>query len=494
MTIEAVSATPRTNLIQNALGRQPQNPSGNPVQDAADEIENLLDSSGWNQWVDANEVVRANDILVGLDPTTADAVVDELDRRGLLDKFMSEMVDSSNVGGGVSADNRRTILSNFAKMLDGDSLVKVERALFNAREGTDKVQWINELSQAIATHSSNQAKLDFVEGMGQYTTDNSDHWSRDTYFGGSSYRVFEGDVDALAVANVLGSMENAGTYRDQALASLTDSQFKAVVNASIQSESNTTSGMGSSHTSLTYDTTAFTALANTVAASDNVSRKAEFMEYGGIALQAVRDGGSLIGGVSSLDKDETVAAMLDGMTAVMDSDTSGIVQELATQADNKFGNGLASYAKSMLESGEAGREKLAEQLNAIKYGNDGTGNVHDRLAQENQYGDRPVAAALGYFSGAVWAGAESISNDKQAQADLITDVLVTAVSLHPATAVSAEGIKHLVNAAVQNDANLGEAMYQSVLPTDANGTISVNADIQDTIHTRFSDVAEHANP
>jgi hypothetical protein len=132
------------------------------VTETADAVEGIL--TRWR--VSADNVADAANKLAGLQPEVADAVVDELNKRGRLDDLALEAVDQK--GGfyddGLSQTNLDTLLANFGKQLDGDSLKKLSDA-FASTGGTQGDELVVKLGKAVAAHGSEGAKFDYIKAL-----------------------------------------------------------------------------------------------------------------------------------------------------------------------------------------------------------------------------------------------------------------------------------------------------------------------------------------
>ncbi len=507
MPIEAVKPT----STAPAGGWTPPPEAKAKIDTAVMNITKLLNSDGIFNYVSADDVAKAANILAGLDAASADAVVDKLSEKGLLSTFAQEAVDSSMVGGGLSKSDRATLFANMAKQLDGQTLAAVEQAFSATSEGSAGFDRVSELSQAVATHATSAAKVDFVKQLATHSTNTS---AQRTNSYGLGYNFTDeriGDPEALAIATVIGSMQNAPSFARQALGALNDAQFARVVESSVGQSifSNATEHGNSS--SVGYEANTLANLGNVIAALPlnhvmsaderawTINTKANFVELAGEQLKGIMESGNIMGAQMSPDKKVAEKLVRDSITKVLDGNTAVIIERIATQPVHLTGESLSAYAKSLLNSGDAGKAIIADQINDIRYGDNRSANVDaaiSRIETQGRDGQRPVAQALGYYSGAVWSGAQSITDDKKKQAELVSDILNTALSAHPVTAVGAEFAKYPVNAIMaQHSDNPGLALLIGSIPVYTTGTdkgaAAIDATSQGALHNAFNAVKSY---
>ena len=135
-----------------------------PVGDAVNTIHDKLDTSGWFNTVSNDETHDVVNTLTALPADQADQVVDRLAQSGDLDRVAHEVMDGDWFGnGGLSGDERRAFFADMAGKLDGDSLAALSDAFAGADNGG--FDPVTELGQAVATHGSSQAKVDYIAAM-----------------------------------------------------------------------------------------------------------------------------------------------------------------------------------------------------------------------------------------------------------------------------------------------------------------------------------------
>ncbi|MBO9623407.1 MAG: hypothetical protein J7500_11920 [Sphingomonas sp.] len=480
-----------------------------PVQQAAvDYIKGKLDSSGWFNTTSHGEMNDIRSKLQGLSASDADAVIDELQRQGQLDKFASEAVDGDWFGnGGYSADERRDLFTDLAQKLDGQSLAAVSDAFARTDDGTDGFNRVGELADAVATHASSYDKVQYVEAMKAKVTGGKD-WIESHVFSTESHKA---DPEAAAVGKVLTSLKGSA-YAGDAFKTLSPDQLRAVMSASI--DETMTSGMGSP--SVSWNAEKFTGLMDAAASISDPDIKARIFDAGADTLRGVRETSGFMGQPVISGKDETMKTIADSLTKILDSDTTGVVRELAYNSETLDGSDLATYSRALMEGGE--EKKLGEIMAKLQLGNGLNENPAARLDQVSQVkvanggsqDRRENAGALGYFVGATYAGAQSWSTDVKKQQELMTSVLDSTLTLvdkakiggPAATAVgtTASVAKEWTHYAIRwalEDHGLAPAqrLERAALPVDpSTQELAVGDDIRNAFNTTLSTVQRTAQP
>ncbi len=401
-----------------------------PVQAATTYIHQKLDSSGVFNTVTHAEM---NDIaakLQSLSPADADAVIDNLAKSGDLKTLAAEGMDGSWFGnGGYSASERKAFFSDMAKKLDGDSLAKLTNAFVETdKNGLSGLDRGKEMGDAIATHGSTQQKTDFVRAMGPKTTDQKSVNSI-----GIVSTSIDADPQAAAVANVIGSMR--GPAAEGAFKALNPAQQRAVMMASIETDMTTTASMGGGGSTpvVSWNTKSFDSLMTAAASTGDADLKARLFDAGTDTMRSVRQTNSQFGGLVVVGRDNALSTMADGLTRVINSDTSGVISELNLNSETRDGSDMAAYSAQMLASGKEG--DLGKIMAKLQFGNKLNENAVARLYSERPVsgtgGDvlRPNAEALGYFIGSVSKGAEFVTKDIAQQREMTTAVLKSALTL-----------------------------------------------------------------
>ncbi|MBX7482725.1 hypothetical protein [Qipengyuania qiaonensis] len=430
-----------------------------PVQDTISRTQERLSSGLFNP-VTPGELRSIASDLDALPPAQRQEVIEGLSDDDL-QKLAGEIMQSRPIIGGLGSAERQELFADLARGLDGTQLARVAEAFSTTGGDSDGFTPIGELAAAVATHGGTQQKLDFIAEIAPLTTDSSGFSSTSI---GSSTSTFA-DAEANAVGTVVASMR--GQAVTEALSLLDDTELQAVIDSSIESNI-TTSSMGmASASSLSWDTESYTAIMEAVASAssvggtspiDSVEQRARAFDAAGTRLAEVDDVGSLPG-FTVIGKSDTIAAVVDDMSDVLGSNTTGITLELSQ--DGRFDDGAAmiAYAKGMLESGQA--DALGETMARLQLGNDLTGNAVDQLESQITLADGTelyaTAESLGYFMASTYTATEQITADVEAQRQLAADVvggLLKFIDTGPAGPVVDFVSKRVISASV--DAVIGD--------------------------------------
>ena len=301
-----------------------QTNQNNPVDDAVETISNKLDDSGWFDDVTHEELNEISEVLENLSPADTNEVISRLSDDQLA-KFSGEMNSNAPFGlGGLNGNEKNTLFTNLARDLDGEQLARL------AVNFTDRGD-IERLGTAIAEHASPTAKVDFIEQLAnpsaEYLTDDATH--RPFTLGASITE--HGDPHALAVGEVLASLSNNQGALREAYNHLSDSQLDAVFSAAMDKASYATQG----GFTVSFDPEQLVNIIEAAATSSNPELKARVFEAGARQLNAIRDTDSVI--VNPL-ADEDAAPVTEALTALIKSDTVGVVNVLETQ--DRYGDCL----------------------------------------------------------------------------------------------------------------------------------------------------------
>jgi len=490
----------QSNSTSSAAYQQSPANSTDPVQEAADKIEKLIDSDGITQWASTEEVTEAANILARLDHQTADAVVDELAKRGILDDFAAEVVDGSWVGGGLSADNRATLFDNFAKQLDADSLVKVTDAFRQAGTPRDGEQYANELTQAINTHTQSSTRAEMVNILAERADGNN---------GTSTEALSQISADREQAAHILSEL--TGRSLDNAITTLDkNGTLSDVLQASVQTEYHFTPFGDLTHT--TYNTDRFDTIMEHVANLSDAGTKKDAFAAGVEAMQAIdAEANPAVEVIRDATlpsyNDEAANEMALSLTKVLDSDVEGVMDEITYSGDTFEGEAMTAYAKQMLEAGAT--DQLGETLLKLQLGNNLNGDPTQRLEfiTQNQNGNniRPHLDALGHFIGAVKGGAYQINKDQAQQAEYATAVIKGALTAldkskigGPAVgtiaSIAKEGVGLALKEAITNDnLNVANTWLTASFPIDQNsGRITIGSDTTGILTEKIDYISERA--
>ena len=484
------------------------------VATRADRIEALLDSDGVTQWADRSEVMdAARAIFAGTDARGADAVVDELGRRGALDTFAAEVMDGSWVGGGLSVTQRQELFKQMARQLDGDTLARVSDAFASTEAISGGHRPVAELGRMVGIHASQAAKLDYLAAQAPKTTDKPSF----DRMPGLNDEVFHSDAEALAAAHVVGSLRDSPAGAEAAFRTLDASPgaIEAVVTASAQYETTFASGpMGAVAASARADTRLYSdVMAAAAAIPSDASYPTSRTSAAGIKAEVLAAGmatHAMIGPSLGAER----GAVLGGAERLISSDADGVTGHMANNQDYQNGTVLARYAKAQIEAGNEavlGRQFVASQLGD---GHTARGAVDARfgaptaVAGPNGGAVFPYAVTGGYFMGAMHAASLAVHADQTARAETATTFaeagIDAAATFAPdrgaaLSSLVASGAKAAVGAALEcllvtEDPIADRAFYYAGIPRDADGNQAASSLAVGDYHRRFDEVSRFANP
>ena len=450
-----------------------------PVGDAVKTIQDNL-SEGWTDWdVTHGELIENNEAIANLTPAQRNEVIRQL-KDDQLDKWADEINGSL---GDLSASERQDLFNSLAEGLSADQLVRVTAA-FEGHDGS-----IAELGRAIGDRAPATVRVEYVRQMAS-KTDAGDHLQLDTGLGYANST--SADPEALAVGEVLASLQDDPASFDRAVSALSDSQLESVLrSASGGSMTTVSGGYGASSTSVDFDPKLLAGILSAGARSDDPAVKARLFEAGASELQNIQDSGGLF--TPYVGKDDDVAAVTNALGSLIDSDPNGIVTQLRTNNDPS-GQAMVTYARGLLDSGQ--EAKVRDTIVRLQQGNDGTNNAYDAFR------DPVVSRNLGYFTGATAAAINDITSDREAQADMLKNIFgtgfgaagaanpVTGVIASVGNGITAQTIDSIVDAVADGDKQLKQALYELGIPRDASGAINDDGPGYDSYNAAFAAVAE----
>ena len=476
-----------------------------PVGDAVNTINEKLDTSGWFNTTTNAETHDVVDTLTGLTADQADEVVDRLQQSGQLDRVAHEVMDGDWFGnGGLSGDERRAFFADMAGKLDGGSLA----ALSNAFAGADNGGFdpVTEIGQAVATHATPQTRVDYIGAMKAQVDDAT----QSGYGLGYSSMQMQ-DAEATAVGDVLGSLR--GSYAEAGFNAIGD-RLPDVLTSAMDGQMMTVASYGGASNSMSWNADSFEAIMGAAASMNDPDLKAQVFDAGVQTLRSVRDTNNVIGGLTVVGKDDAMRQMTDGLTAIIDSDTTGIMRELTYNQQTMDGSSFAAYAKEMLNQGR--EAELGQQMGRLQVGNDATENPVDRLNEVEivpgtDQERRANAGALGYFVGGVYAATTARSNDVAEQRDTVTAILKSALTVVDkvgslggpasrvvagAAAVGKEWMQIAVKNAIEDEgAAAGIRLERAALPVDTRtGELGVGDNVASAFEDRLASVTRTAQP
>ncbi len=476
-----------------------------PVGDAVNTIHDKLDTSGWFNTVSNGETKDIVSTLTALPADQADQVVDRLQQSGELDKVAHEVMDGDWFGnGGLSGDERRAFFADMAGKLDGRSLAALSDSFARADNGG--FDPVTDLGQAVAIHAAPQTKVDYIAAM----KNGVDDASQSSYGFGYSGTQFQ-DAEATAVGDVLSSLR--GSYAEAGFNVIGDT-LPDVLTSALDGQMRTIASQAGATNSMTWNADGFEAIMGAAASTANPDLKAQVFDAGVRTMREVRDTNTVIGGLTVVGKDDAMRQMTDGLTAIIDSDTTGVMRELTYNQSTMDGSSFAAYAKEMLNQDR--EAELGQQMGRLQVGNSATENPVDRLnAVETVPGTdqerRANAGALGYFVGGVYAATTARSADVAEQRETVTAVLKSALTVvdkvaslgGPTGRVIAGGAavgKEWMQIAVKNaiadeGAAAGIRLERGALPVNPQtGELGVGDNVASAFEDRLASVSRTAQP
>jgi hypothetical protein len=234
--------------------------------------------------------------------------------------------------------------------------------------------------------------------------------------------------------------------------------------------------------------------------------KAEIFDAGADLLQHINNDFGFP--VVAVGTNATAESIANGLASILDSDTTGVVTELAYGGDTFDGTAISVYAKQMLNMDQT--EKLGEQMARLQLGNDLSEDPVARLEASVELDSGATryenAGALGHFVAGVYAGAESISSDVQQQQQMTTAVLKTVLTfidkakISDAVSIIAAGGKEwvstAVSAAIQDPGtSAAQQLERAAIPVDpATEEVALGTSAMSAFNDRITQVTRLANP
>lgn len=477
-----------------------------PVQSATATIHNRMESGFLNPVTNADikDVVRE---ITALPSAQADKVVDALAADGTLDRVAAEIMDGSILGlGGLSGTERQAFFADMAGKLDGDSLGALSAAFAKTDERSGGFTPVTELGAAVATHAGPDAKLDYLPAI----TPGVEQGHQSDFGFGYSSTTFA-DAEASAAGEVLGSLQGANAQEGF---SRVGSHLPDVLSSAVDARMTTVSSSAGGSTSMTWDASRFEAIMGAAATTSDADLKAQVFDAGVDTMRSVRDTNSVIGGLTVVGKDAALGQIADGLSAIVDSDTTGVMRELTFNASTRDGSDFAAYAKEMLSQNREGA--LGEQMARLQMGNGMNENPVERLARTEVVPDSggqtrlPNAGSLGYFVGGVAAGVKSLDADVAQQQAMTTAVLKSALTVvdkakvggpaalavGTAASVAKEWVQFGVSAAIKNPhADAATTLAHAAMPVNpATGETGVGSRVTSDFEDTLTFTSQFAKP
>jgi hypothetical protein len=391
------------------------------VEDAVNSIRQSL-SEGVLDWdVTHGDLRNIENTFRNLNAEEANQVFERL-ADGDIQKWVGEL---NGLNGSYSREEKQRLFAELAGKLNGANLARLTRTLGD--DGFDA----GDLGRAIGQNSPAPTKVDFVRNLASAAETNRGA--------------------AEAVAEVISGLQNNPAALDGALGSLSDAQLqKLMENISVNGYS-VNSPYGGAYT-IEYKGELLAKMLDAVSKSNNPDVKARVFNAAALRLKAIADAPNLLPATAIIGKSDTAGRIRDSLTNILNSDTVGIMTSLEHNARN--GEGITAYVKSMLAGGKTA--ELGSFVARLAKGNDLTGDPLGRFGTQVRGTDGNPhfqnAQVLGYFAGALFAGAKQITGDRTKQADLLKNIFGTIAgatgAANPASGVVSSVLNGLTQAIV----------------------------------------------
>lgn len=411
------------------------------VDEGVKTIQNRLDEEYIWSDVSHGDLEDIQNVFADLNPAEANAVFERLS-----DKNLNKLTEELNGQiGGFSSDEKKSLFNELAGKLNINNQNRLDSTLQKYGLVGDSEALTNSITTFLVAKGSPQTKVDFVKNMAG---------------------IIEGNhAKGIAVAKVIASLKNNSTGLNEALKGLNENQLKSLMeSASVEIfDSSSVLGVGGPsvpHTAIYYDAKVLNQMLNAVSTSNDPRLKADVFNAAGEQLKTIEESSNYIG--RTVTGTNTAAAQIhDGLTQIIDSDTTGIVKYLQNQDK---GVGLASYLQSMIgSSNQDDRSQIRTQITSLLRGNNSSQNQIEYFEQRvltpqgrNKMDAYNKAAALatskhiafkerrplvedlgmayfqnansiGFYAGAINAASKNIVTDRAKQVDLIKSIFGTTV-------------------------------------------------------------------
>ena len=412
------------------------------VEDAVENIKDKLNESFFGD-VSHGDLESIQNTFEGLNSEEANEVFRQLSDDDL--KKWADELDGAL--GSFDTEEKKTLFDDLAGKLDGQQLARLTNAL-----GDDEN--IQSLSDSVANNASDATIADLIN-RNQGAVENS-------------------EGRAVAVAELIAGLGDNPQMLESALQDFTQTQLAAVVQAASQEEIHTSFDGSSVYT--TFDPAPLVDMLNAVSRTGNAELKANVFQAASLEMKRIEEAGGLLNQVPG--RDDAVADVRAALTGLLASDTTGIMTELEHNFRN--GDGVTAYVKSMLDAGET--TELGNIIARLSKGNGLTGDPLTRFgAQVPGTDGNPHyqnAQVLGYFAGALFAGANQITSDRSEQADMLKNVFGTIAGVTGAANPAAGAVSSVLNGLTQaivtevtdglnqGTMDMAEALEQLLFPRD----------------------------
>ncbi|MDR6990640.1 uncharacterized protein YbjQ (UPF0145 family) [Luteimonas sp. 3794] len=422
------------------------------VSGAVDTIQDRM-SYGFTDWVISDQDVRDSmAALAELTPSERNEVVSQLD-----DKALERLTGNAEE---LSANERQDVYENLVDGLDGAQIARLATTF----GGSDRIGRVD-FADAVASHATPEAKLAFIEAT---------KGSIDGAY--SAMQGQDGNPETLAIAKVLASLSGDQAAFDTAIKSLSEGQLEDVLAVGLGRNYYPAGNTGF----YSFDPSASLGILSAATNSTDLQVKGAVFEAATAHFNTV-DG-------QALD-----SSYLDAISGLVESDPSGLVNELQARTD-LTGESLTAYTKEMLESGR--EEDLRNLVVQMQQGNDGAGNAFENFS------DPAFARNLGFLSGSIAAAINSTTDDAEAQGNMLKNIFGTAFGVsgaaNPAAGVIASVgngitstvIDGIVDRVSDGNKDLKQALYELAIPRDAGGSVNMSGTGYDAFNASYAAIAQ----
>jgi hypothetical protein len=391
----------------------------NKVDDAVNEIKDLMKDGGWTEDDLTNgELKQISKIMGGLSKDEANQVMSKLSDKEI-NKITDEM-DSSGLGNfsGLSKNEKKDFVGDLAGKLDATQFGRLAKAFDDPQE----------IADIVAVKGTTDAKIGFIDAYKNSASSQAQPGAWYENIGGATTRY--GNESARAIGTVLGSLDNDAAGLKRAIGStdsktgefvpgaLSREQLRTVVDASMEQTSRTAIGEGGvSLPSYSFRADKLNNILDAVATSKDAGLKAEVFQAASQSLGKVQGVGGFL--TPSANSHSEAASISDHMGSLLRTDVRGIVNKL--EADDPTGNALTPFARQQLADG-----KTDNLRNVLKELRNGPNNNSAEYLKDPQH-----AQDLGYALGAVASGLKSLDKSAKAEAETLNKLLGFGISRIP---------------------------------------------------------------
>ena len=420
--------------------------------------------------------------------------------------------DLSDIQNSVKGLNSAETNEVFKQLSDGD-LTKWADELdgtLGSFDAGEKKTLFNELAgklddQQSARFSNALGDQENIQSFADSVSNNATGATKAALIGRYAGNVETNESAAIAVAELIGGMKNNPRELEGVLKNLTQPQLAAVMKAASQEEIHSTpvfspqGGIGGGSVYTTFNPAPLADLITAVSNTNNAELKANVFQAGATQLKNIEEAGGLLNPVAG--QDDAAKTVRDSVTNLLNSDTTGIMTNLEHNFRN--GDGISAYTKSMLKAGET--TQLGNIIAKLSKGNDLKNDPLARFGSQVSGTDgRPHyqnAQVLGYFSGALFAGAKQITSDRSKQADMLKNVFGTIAgatgAINPASGIASSVVNGLTQEVVgevtdglnKGTMDLQQALDELIFPRNTQTGDSYEGAAEADYDSAFSRVA-----